>query len=395
MTATADMSDPAFKLTTAAQSNEEYVIETLNALAFPKGDAPKCELTGLSATVQLVTPHITLYYATREHAETAWASIICKIAPILGPLRRDPPIVGSEEERARRERTLQVSKKALVDLTKNVSQKFLVQRMFDLAIPAALEALRFSHQLYGEKSIELVPAYLLLAEANLGLGKFNQAEQFLSLANWSVLNTPDCSNVIRSQLHRNFGKLYASQDKLDEALRQLSSDIYYSSLEMGPEHVDTAGGYFHMANIFYSQHRIENSLALYDKVVDIWYKFLASVRNNRELINVLGEAQLAEAMDMLQQILTLRIRTLGENHIAVGEARYTVGLLFLFMSENAKAQESISQALRNYQEHLGPDHPSTKDVQEVLNKLNEVQLFGPGGIDAAISLREDQKDVVQ
>ncbi len=108
--------------------------------------------------------------------------------------------MGSEEERARRERTLQVSKKALVDLTKNVSQKFLVQRMFDLAIPAALEALRFSHQLYGEKNIELVPAYLLLAEANLGLGKFNQAEQFLSLANWSVLNTPDCSNVIRSQV---------------------------------------------------------------------------------------------------------------------------------------------------------------------------------------------------
>ena len=47
----------------------------------------------------------------------------------------------------------------------------------------------------------------------------------------------------------------------------LSNDVYYSSLEIGPEHVDTAGGYYHMANIFYSQNRIENALALYDKVV--------------------------------------------------------------------------------------------------------------------------------
>ena len=49
-----------------------YRLLTLNTLAFPKGKLPRCELTGLPAAVQCVTPHITLYYATKEHAEEAW-----------------------------------------------------------------------------------------------------------------------------------------------------------------------------------------------------------------------------------------------------------------------------------------------------------------------------------
>ena len=351
----------------------EYRIERLNPLSCPKGETFACELTGLPATVQLVTPYLTLFYATREHAEQAWEGIISKIAPILGPLRRDPPIIGSEEERARRANTLLMSKRALIDLTKNEASKYLVRGQFELAIPGALQALRFSHELFGERSIELVPSYLLLAEANLGLRRNKQAEEFLSLANWSVLKHPDCSNAIRSQLHRNFGKLYASQGRYQEALQQLSSDVYFSSLEIGPEHVDTAGGFYHMANIFYAQNRIENALALFDKVVDIWYKFLASVRNaKKDTGTVLGEAQLAEALDHLSKILTMRRKVLGERHIASGEALYTQGLLRLFMGEKGAARDDIELALQVYREHLGDEHPSTRDVSDVLKQLEEV-----------------------
>ena len=80
-----------------------------------------------------------------------------------------------------------------------------------------------------------------------------------------MLKHPDCSNAIRSQLHRNFGKLYAAQGKHEQAAQQLASDIYFMSLEVGPEHVDTAGGYFHLAAVFDAQHRVENALAMYDK----------------------------------------------------------------------------------------------------------------------------------
>jgi hypothetical protein len=41
-------------------TEREYEIQKLNLLAFPRNQIPKCSLTGVTATVQLITPHITL-----------------------------------------------------------------------------------------------------------------------------------------------------------------------------------------------------------------------------------------------------------------------------------------------------------------------------------------------
>ena len=351
---------------------EGYRIEPVNMLAQPKEVRLRCEVTGAPATIQMITPYITLYFGSRQDAEIAWAGILHKILPLLGPIRTTPAVIGSEEERQRRRYTLDVSKRALIDLTKTEATNLLARGEFALSIPGALQSMKLTQDVHGNDSIEIVPTYLLLAEANLGLKRLQAAEEFLSLANWSVLKNPECSNRIRSQLHRNFGKLYAAQGKNPEALQQLSQDVYYASLEVGPEHVDTAGGYFQMANIFYSQNQIENSLAFYDKVVDVWYKFLASVRNNTENIDTLGEAQIAEAMEMLKEILKTREKFLGDGHIATGEARYTLGLLYLFVGDTAKSIDHISIASSIYETHLGKDHPSTRDVQEVLLQLEQV-----------------------
>lgn len=59
----------------------------------------------------------------------------------------------------------------------------------------------------------------------VGMKRFKQADEYLSLAKWAVLKSPDCSAAIRAQLYRNFGMLYAAQDKNDEALRQLANDV--------------------------------------------------------------------------------------------------------------------------------------------------------------------------
>ena len=62
-----------------ALSSLEYRIESINSLALPKSRQYRCELTGLVARVALITKHITLYYASKEHAESAWYGIIIKI----------------------------------------------------------------------------------------------------------------------------------------------------------------------------------------------------------------------------------------------------------------------------------------------------------------------------
>jgi tetratricopeptide (TPR) repeat protein len=348
-----------------------YEIRALNTLAFPKGKHPKCELTNVAATVQCETPYITLYYATREHAEQAWHGIMNKIVPLIGPLRENAGIIGSEEDRAKREYTLNMSKRALVELCEQEASKFLASGRHELAIPGAIQALSFLKELHGDGAMEMVSSYLLLAEANLGLGRFQQADEFLSLANWSVLQNPECSNKVRSKLHRNFGKLYSAQGKLNEALVELSKDIYCSSLEVGPEHVNTSAGYYYMASIFYTQHRIENALAFYDKVIDIWYKFVAAARTDVDLAQSLSSSQLSEGVDMVSFILQTRAKLLGINHIATGEARYTLGLLHIVRADYQEARECISAACDIYGKHLGSEHPSTRDVLNVLLQINQ------------------------
>jgi hypothetical protein len=149
---------------------QSFTITPLNTLSFPKGHAPTCDLTGLPATCKLVsvgkTDTITLYYATREHAEQAWYGIIRLIAPLLGPLLSSAAIVGSQEDRAKRAYTVSRSKLTLVSLCQSESSKMLVNGRFDLAIPGAIQALKFLKDTYGEGSIESVPPYLLLAEVS-------------------------------------------------------------------------------------------------------------------------------------------------------------------------------------------------------------------------------------
>lgn len=263
--------------------------------------------------------------------------------------------------------------------TKTVSTKFLIKGEFSLATPGAVQSLAFSKEYFGEDAIELVPSYLLLAQCYLGQKKFGQVQEYLGLANWSVLKTPDCNYEIRSQLHRTFGKLCAAQGKHNEATTHLAKDIYWMSLHKGPEHVATSTGYFHLATVFDAQHRVEAALALYDKVVDIWYKYLSTVRMAGEDAQETSEAQCEEALQMLTKILSVREQVLGEFHIATGEAQYTLGLLQLLMDRDLDtALSCIDSAHQVYTTHLGSDHPSTKDVEDILSLLNATKAQREG-----------------
>mmetsp|Transcript_767 Transcript_767/g.1174 ORF Transcript_767/g.1174 Transcript_767/m.1174 type:complete len:92 (-) Transcript_767:989-1264(-) len=77
---------------------------------------------------------------------------------------------------------------------------------------------------------------------------------------------------------------------------------------------------------------------------------------------------------MITVILNTRDKILGENHIATGEAHYTLGLLRLLMGREVEhAQANIGAAFKVYTAHLGREHPSTVDVYELLTLLEENQ----------------------
>lgn len=159
------------------------------------------------------------------------------------------------------------------------------------AIPAALQALRFSSQVFGSGSVQLVPVYLLLAEASTGTGHLRQAAKYLSQAQWIVLQTPDCSAALQSKLHRGLGLFSVAEGNLDQALYHLANDVYLATAEFGLNSVEVSGGYFHMANIFFRQNKMDAANSLYTEVSSLWHDWLlSSLHRHQRVLRTQAEA---------------------------------------------------------------------------------------------------------
>ena len=104
-------------------------------------------------------------------------------------------------------------------------------------------------KVFNEKSIELLPAYFILAEANIGMGgaKLKKAEEFLIAANWNLLKSGqngaedgraggEDTLVTKEELDRfhaalniTFGRLFMAQNRPnahEKALDKLTAGIY-------------------------------------------------------------------------------------------------------------------------------------------------------------------------
>jgi hypothetical protein len=148
-----------------------HTTTNINPLSNPKGLKKECELCGKPAYLQCKTCCVT-FYCDKDHQAVDFKGIHEKICMRLIPLRTPLSILGSEEERTLREKQTRSQKLELLMISKNEAQRLLFEGHYDLAVPAALQALRFSMQVFGKDSIELVPAYLLLGEADIGLKQY-------------------------------------------------------------------------------------------------------------------------------------------------------------------------------------------------------------------------------
>ncbi|CAI9533093.1 unnamed protein product [Staurois parvus] len=312
---------------------------SVNPLSNAKGVKLVCELCHSPAYIQCPGCKVT-YYCDADHQRADWTSIHEKICQLLIPVRAAFPFLTSAEERAHSAEQLLQRKKHLIDLTTKEAQRLLYEGRHVDVIPAATHALSFSIDVYGLTSVELVPVYLILAEANIGLGNLTQAEEYLSHAYWTVLKTTDCSNLIRSKLHRNLGLLYSAKGEFEESLRHLSNDIYYASTVSGPSDISTAGGYFHMANVFFRQNKMDIADSLYSEVDRLcqiisssYLKLLEYIYVTDQFIliccNVLAidENQEAEALQILSAIYDIREQAAKKEPAKIAKVLHALAML--------------------------------------------------------------------
>lgn len=296
------------------------------------------------------------------------------------------PIVGTQEERVRRANNVTLSKRSLIEFCMSEASKFLSLKKYQLAIPPAIQALKFSKDVDGDNSSTVVDPYLLLAEAFLGLDQVSQAEEYLSFARWIVLSNENFAHKTVSKLNQLLGRINFARGSYDVAKSDFSRSIYYSSLSSGAEAIPTALGYYSLGEVFLAQGNVENALAFFDKVVDIWYKYLStlhaeqsssfamtgSVAQPETGTASLPEEIVSEGRNQLEKVLDCRRRLLGPGHIATGEAEYTLGLLEFFLLNNDTVAESLVLAAQKcYENQLGAAHLSTMHVSSMLTIIQQ------------------------
>jgi hypothetical protein len=76
-----------------------------------------------------------------------------------------------------------------------------------------------------EGMVDIAPAYLILSESAIQLGRLSEAEQYLSQVQWLVLQSPTSPPSLLASLSRNLGQLATARGRLAEARRHFAEDV--------------------------------------------------------------------------------------------------------------------------------------------------------------------------
>ncbi|XP_036388567.1 zinc finger MYND domain-containing protein 12 [Megalops cyprinoides] len=340
----------------------------INPLANPKGANKLCELCEKPAYIQCTKCYVT-FYCDAEHQRADWVSIHSKVCQLLIPVRTAVPYYTLQADREHHRAQILQRQEQLMLIARTAAQKRLFEGSHRESLPASLLSLRCAMDIYGSSAVHLVPPYLLLAEANIGLGCLSAAEQYLSWADWTVLKTPGCSWMVRHQLHRCLGRLFVAKGNLEEALFHLANDVYYASEEYGLDNIVTCGGYYLMADVFIKQGKMDIVNTLYIQLANTWHSHLCRLfesytQGSIEPEEYLDEAQQVEADRMLRSMLDAPEGVPERQPEQAAVLTHALALLWLLGGDREKALEFGTKALSSCQ--LVPDRSLTEPIQRLL-----------------------------
>lgn len=328
-----------------------------------------CEICGNVADRKCNKCQVT-FYCCSEHQSLDFESIHEKCCSILQQIRDPKPCVTEDERKKQKQQKSELIQQ-LLKISLKQSELFLKKQEHEFAIPSSLLSLKCAKEIFGKNNIRLVPILLTLSRACLGASRINQAEQFLSMSKL-IMHQCECNDyLLKSQFHRLYGRLHAMSNRFEQALKELSYDVYFSSLAAGPQHIRTAAGYYQISQVLLKQQKTESALEFYTQIVKIWMDFLKDLEAKKiEIVKELGRNQINEATIMLQMILDARKSHLGSNHIETAKIYHVFALLCELSKDVINAQSFYKETLSIYQLTKGEEHEDSLNVQK---KLDEIQ----------------------
>lgn len=325
-----------------------------------------------------------------------WGNIEMKFNELKGLLSAPASGLNANQARAQQKKRVSAAIVHLLDRAQQDCRRLLIEGNAKAAVEAGLKTLHLKEAYYGHGHVQLVPAYFHLARTNQYMDKFKAAEEFLSLAQWTILRNKDSVDAsLKAELHQTFGLLYASDSKLDAALKQLTCATYYLCVMNGPEHILTSFGYFDLGNVFAAKSNMEHAMSFYDKVKEIWYTHLttalrralepesnansygvamdgtdATPVNDLYVASSFGVENLQDAVKMLRGIVGLQTERYGRVHPSTARSEFVLGMFMLWNGDPVSAVASLLKALEISKRVFGPP-PS----QHGRNSLVDAQLW--------------------
>ncbi|XP_077370742.1 zinc finger MYND domain-containing protein 12 [Festucalex cinctus] len=342
-------------------------------LALPKRTEKLCELCQKRAYLQCARCRVT-FYCDEEHQQSDWIGIHKRICQLLVPIRT-PSLFSMQ--RARRIENL-LKTKELIEICRLVAESKLSEGKHEEAVPAAQACLRCSVDVYGPNTVQLVPAYLLLADANMGMGNVALVAELLSQAEWAVLKSPECGYSVHHRLHRSMGCLHTATGHFEAALFHFANDIYFASEEYGLDSTVLCGGYFLMADVFVKKGEPSIVHSLYTEVAETWHSHLAKLLQSHIQILQKNPDMLEPSFDKGQQVEVdkiLRTILVFEQHESRNEpahvalVAHSLAMLSFLGGDATKALGFGRMALEASQ--LIPNHDLTEPIRALLQLLSK------------------------
>mmetsp|Transcript_10767 Transcript_10767/g.15758 ORF Transcript_10767/g.15758 Transcript_10767/m.15758 type:complete len:349 (+) Transcript_10767:88-1134(+) len=302
----------------------------------------------------------------------------------------------SSAQRSKQRQNVELGLEAIIEVALSQSNVLLQDGDFRGALEKGLKTLQFVQEMYGANSIEQIEPYFLLAKANQYLKRYKQAEEFLSIANWTIIKNPQTPPHVRAELHQNFGLLYVGKGHIDKSIDHLATSVYYLAILHGADHLITSFGYFNLGNVFASQGKMDAATDFLRQVTSIWHSHLLevvhqehsfhkpldddddpnhhdsdSIKENRQInaLEDLDEDKIHEAGRMFEQILHIQMDRYGENHIESGKIFLVLGLYQWYTGELIKSRDCLEKSASIMQRVLGDNHLLTLEVRSIMSQI--------------------------
>ncbi|XP_033824717.1 zinc finger MYND domain-containing protein 12 [Periophthalmus magnuspinnatus] len=335
-------------------------------LALPKGTEKLCELCQNRAYLQCAQCRVT-FYCDATHQFADWVGIHEKICPLLVPIRTETLESFSKEGRIEKD----IKKRELIAIARSIAEGKLTEGKHEEALPAGQTCLHFCMDVFGPCSIQLVPAYLLLAEGYMGLGNISSAAELLSQAELSVSKNPDCGHDLHHRLHRSLGRLQSIMGDLEGALFNYANDIYHAAEVYGLDSTVCSNGYFLLANIFAKQGKTQIVRSMYNEVAQTWNSHLTKLiepfleNPTASLEPTFDKAKQVEVDKILHTILDFERHQSRKEHALMALASLCLSMLWFMGGDRVKARDFGRSALQSSQ--MSPNQELSTAVQKLLD----------------------------